>query len=41
MTAEYGIPTWGSYALFAVATILCGLILGLVNRNILQNINPC
>jgi hypothetical protein len=27
---EYGLPAWGSYALFAVATILLGAILGLL-----------
>lgn len=30
MTEEYGIPEWGCYVLFAVATIVTGLILGLV-----------
>lgn len=27
---EYGLPTWGSYLIFAVATIILGAILGLV-----------
>ena len=30
MTEEFGIPVWGSYTIFALATILAGLILGLV-----------
>jgi len=30
--AEYGLPTWGSYLIFAIATILIGAILGLVSR---------
>jgi len=30
MTTEYGIPVWGSYVIFAVATILLGLLIGLV-----------
>nr|CAD7404843.1 unnamed protein product [Timema cristinae] len=28
---EYGLPTWGSYLIFAVATIFIGALLGLVN----------
>lgn len=30
LSKEYGLPTWGSYALFAVGTILLGAILGLI-----------
>ena len=30
ITEEHGIPYWGSYLLFAVATIVIGAILGLV-----------
>lgn len=30
LVEEYGIPYWGSYVLFAFATILLGAILGLV-----------
>lgn len=28
---DYGLPTWGSYLIFAVATIIMGAVLGLVN----------
>jgi hypothetical protein len=28
---EYGMPTWGSYLIFAVATIIIGALLGLVS----------
>lgn len=30
---EYGLPTWGSYLIFALATILVGALLGLVSAN--------
>lgn len=30
LLTEYGLPTWGSYAIFAIATILIGATLGLV-----------
>ncbi|KAK6182696.1 hypothetical protein SNE40_010320 [Patella caerulea] len=30
MTTEYGIPEWGCYLLFAIMTIILGLLLGLV-----------
>lgn len=30
MTKEYGIPEWACYVIFAIATILLGLILGLL-----------
>ncbi|XP_020818031.1 thioredoxin-related transmembrane protein 1 isoform X2 [Drosophila serrata] len=30
LQAEYGLPTWGSYALFAIATIFVGAALGLL-----------
>jgi hypothetical protein len=28
---DYGMPTWGSYLIFAVATIIIGALLGLVS----------
>jgi hypothetical protein len=28
---EYGMPTWGSYLIFAIATIIIGALLGLVS----------
>ena len=31
MTDDYGIPVWGSYLIFAVATIILGLFIGLVS----------
>lgn len=31
MTKDYGIPEWACYIIFAIATILLGLILGLVS----------
>ena len=34
MTEEYGIPEWGCYVIFAIATIMTGLILGLVSYDI-------
>lgn len=30
LSKEYGLPSWGSYALFAVGTILLGAIMGLI-----------
>lgn len=33
LVEDYGIPYWGSYILFAFATILFGAILGLVSRH--------
>ncbi|XP_058825812.1 thioredoxin-related transmembrane protein 1 isoform X2 [Topomyia yanbarensis] len=30
LSKEYGLPTWGAYALFAIGTILLGAILGLI-----------
>ncbi|XP_058451507.1 thioredoxin-related transmembrane protein 1 isoform X2 [Malaya genurostris] len=30
LSKEYGLPTWASYALFAIGTILLGAILGLI-----------
>jgi len=30
MTTDFGIPVWSSYAIFAIATIMFGLLLGLV-----------
>lgn len=29
---EIGLPTWGSYLIFAVATIILGAVLGLVSN---------
>lgn len=37
---EYGLPAWGSYALFAVATILLGAILGLLLVCVIDFIFP-
>ena len=34
MTEEYGIPVWGSYGIFAVATIIVGLLLGVVSGRV-------
>jgi len=31
MTDDYGIPVWGSYLIFAIATIIFGLLIGLVS----------
>jgi hypothetical protein len=31
ITEEYGLPSWMSYVLFALATIIVGALLGLVN----------
>lgn len=31
LVQDYGIPYWGSYILFALATILLGALLGLVS----------
>jgi len=28
---QYGLPTWGSYLIFAIVTIIVGAILGLVS----------
>lgn len=30
LLTEYGLPTWGSYAIFAIATIFIGALLGLL-----------
>lgn len=38
---EYGLPTWGSYLIFAIATIVLGAILGLVMVCVIDNIIPC
>jgi len=32
MTDDYGIPVWGSYLIFAIVTIVLGLLLGLVSK---------
>ena len=34
MTEEYGIPEWGCYVIFAVLTIIAGLVLGLVSQQV-------
>lgn len=31
MTQEYGIPEWACYVIFAILTIVTGLVLGLVS----------
>jgi len=36
MTEDYGIPVWGSYLIFAIATIIVGLLIGLVSVNYFQ-----
>lgn len=30
---DFGLPTWGSYLIIAIATIVSGAILGLVSLN--------
>ncbi|XP_045464763.1 thioredoxin-related transmembrane protein 1-like isoform X1 [Harmonia axyridis] len=40
MTEDFGLPTWGSYLIFAIATILMGAILGLVLVCLLDLIYP-
>ena len=40
MTTEFGIPVWGSYVIFALATILVGLLLGLVSIGFVHSYNP-
>ena len=41
MTEEYGIPEWGCYVIFAVLTIIVGLLLGLVSTLLkLYSVNP-
>lgn len=30
LLTEYGLPTWGSYAIFAIATIFIGALIGLL-----------
>ncbi|XP_069677514.1 thioredoxin-related transmembrane protein 1 isoform X1 [Periplaneta americana] len=37
---EYGMPTWGSYLIFAVATIIIGALLGLVLVCVIDLIYP-
>ncbi|NWX93393.1 TMX1 protein, partial [Nothoprocta ornata] len=32
LTENVGIPVWGSYAIFALATLFSGLVLGLVSN---------
>ncbi|NXH15629.1 TMX1 protein, partial [Bucco capensis] len=34
LTEQVGIPVWGSYAVFAVATLFSGLALGLVSEGL-------
>lgn len=33
---DYGLPTWGSYLIFAVATIFFGALLGLVSSKFIS-----
>lgn len=33
MTEQLGLPVWGSYVIFGLATLLSGLALGLVSGN--------
>ncbi|XP_055603195.1 thioredoxin-related transmembrane protein 1-like [Uranotaenia lowii] len=40
MAKEYGLPSWGSYAIFAIGTILLGAILGLVLVCVIDFIFP-
>ncbi|KAK9877935.1 hypothetical protein WA026_020158 [Henosepilachna vigintioctopunctata] len=40
MTEEYGLPTWASYMIFAIATILMGALLGLILVCLLDLIYP-
>ncbi|XP_044766481.1 thioredoxin-related transmembrane protein 1-like [Coccinella septempunctata] len=40
MTEDFGLPTWGSYLIFAIATILMGALLGLVLVCLLDLIYP-
>ena len=40
LVEDYGIPYWGSYIVFALATILVGAILGLVSAQIRQLYQP-
>lgn len=39
MTEEYGIPEWGCYVIFALLTIVTGLLLGLVSYLSMQYTN--
>lgn len=36
---EYGLPSWGSYLIFSIGTILLGAILGLVSINCHRKVN--
>ncbi|VVC36508.1 Hypothetical protein CINCED_3A023857 [Cinara cedri] len=40
LVAEYGLPTWGSYLIFAIATIFVGAVLGLILVCIIDFIYP-
>merc|ERR1711962_1462218 len=40
LVEEYGLPTWGSYLVFALATILVGALLGLVLVCIIDFVFP-
>lgn len=33
MTEQLGLPVWGSYVIFGLATLFSGLTLGLVSRS--------
>ena len=39
LTVTYGLPVWASYAIFGVATVLTGLLLGMVSSFIGLNNN--
>lgn len=38
---DYGLPTWGSYLIFAVATIVLGALLGLIMVCVIDYLYPC
>jgi hypothetical protein len=40
LVEEYGVSTWGSYALFGVSTIVVGALLGLLLVCVMDYINP-
>ncbi|NXR59370.1 TMX1 protein, partial [Rhadina sibilatrix] len=35
LTENLGIPVWGSYAVFGLATLFLGMVLGLVSESVL------
>lgn len=38
---DYGLPTWGSYLIFALATIILGALLGLIMVCFIDYLYPC